>query len=126
MTTTTTDAILDALLAAVSESPEDWPRRLIAADRAEEIGEDVLAECLRWSERGRKAFISNPVWYDYDLTPDTSCGADLPHAVCECLLVEANPYSEFGSRRYDTRADAFRDLYQAYARARAAGWSPDA
>lgn len=133
MTRAATDC--EAMLAAVADSPEDWPLYGVAADCLEEAGDSLSAECLRWAARARKRARrlgrrpgSNDLrscWYNV-LAVDRAIdpASDLPKALYQHLR-DADAGGTYYDTYYDTAREALAALLAAWALARKAGWSPE-
>ena len=108
----------EALLDACAESPEDWPRYLVAADAHEEAGDLQAAECLRWAAREERAPLYGR-WYSAQAYQNSRLSADLPSAIHKHMSSD-RPYAGFDSDRA-----ALDALIAAWRETIADGWRPE-
>lgn len=120
-------SILQQLLADLADAPGDWKLRGVLADWCEDNREPVLAECLRWMiARQKRPYVGSAdraSWFNADTISDGlgDPESDVPGPVYD-LLEGGNQtanHKTFASPRHAEEA-----FLEAWARARAGGWSP--
>jgi hypothetical protein len=118
----------EALHQALDANPDDWLTRKVLADAYADEGDDLAAECLRWTASARKRprpHADEHQWYNardnrYGYDPES----DLPEPLYQKLT--GGTLAGSGYRRYATRRLAEQDLMRAWKQARASGWRPHA
>jgi hypothetical protein len=121
----TLPATLDSLLRRIYESPDDFDLRSIAADAAEEAGEEDLALALRYMVRNRKrpfywkgyeTVSRSGYWYDDERASKNGIDpkSDLPREIYRYLGGGEAVGEGETERSYDSTEAAEKAFYAAY------------
>ena len=119
----------EQFLADLLRTPDDRTLRRVYADWCEDNDLPECAECLRWmasaNKRPLRGSTGGGTWFDGD-TIASGLGdeeSDLPDALYRCV----QGGGEFCNHRtFDSLSEAERALQAAWAKARKAGWTPNA
>jgi hypothetical protein len=117
---------LDTLYEGLTRTPEDWQLRTVLADWYEDVGQQDVADCLRWMAMHRKRPYRSGSgtyhWFNVErVTTAADPESDIPEAVYRRL--RGREGLELVFRDYDNLKSADEDFYSAWREARRHGWA---
>ena len=124
---------IEALWTTVNDAPSDasrWEALAVLGDAYRDAGDDGRADALAWAVGAQRVPYFNRVvgkltWWDHSGAPKSAPFTNhVDGPLFERLRKSEKPRYGSGHADYETQADAFRDLIEAFVAAVAAGWQP--